>query len=306
MFTKAVVAAFASFYLARSVAGVPLSFESNNFEAAHALHEFHARHKSYAHVARFHHQANSTSTTSSTVTPTATSNDPTSTGCSEEGDSADDESEDVESTCSDDDDDADSVDGSVDDDADSVDGSVDDSDDIEECDDGSSTTSTTATATPTSTESTLPVLNPTTTTTSTTADSTPTITTQSTGSNLPSSIVGQVYKGGKGTFYYQEGNPGACGAWNSDSTPICALNQDQFNSLSSNGAMPSQWCGIQLNITNTDTGAWTLSTVVDMCPGCGTNGIDLSTGTFDQLGPESQGVLNIEWYAVADTGKIQF
>ncbi|KAL7342359.1 RlpA-like double-psi beta-barrel-protein domain-containing protein-containing protein, partial [Rhodotorula toruloides] len=91
---------------------------------------------------------------------------------------------------------------------------------------------------------------------------------------------------GQATFFYQGGNPGSCGTVHSDSDYIVAVNAAQMN---------SGWCGKTVSIRNTATGASITATVADTCPGCGYGSLDLSTGAFNALGSESQGVLPISW-----------
>lgn len=55
---------------------------------------------------------------------------------------------------------------------------------------------------------------------------------------------------GQATFFYQNGNPGACGVWNDDSTPLVALDYRLYGNLN----QQSQYCGRSLTITNTDNG----------------------------------------------------
>ncbi|KAM0753881.1 barwin-like endoglucanase [Meredithblackwellia eburnea MCA 4105] len=93
---------------------------------------------------------------------------------------------------------------------------------------------------------------------------------------------------GQATWYTQDGNPGACGNYNSDSALIVAL-QSQLYSQS--------YCGKTVVITNTANGKSVTATVADECPGCATKySLDLSTGAFDSIGSADTGVLSISWY----------
>merc|ERR1712093_762127 len=73
---------------------------------------------------------------------------------------------------------------------------------------------------------------------------------------------------GQATFFYQNGNPGACGNYNKDSAKVVALDYRMY----SNG----DHCGKTVN------GKSVVATVADMCPSCASSGsLDLSTGAFD-------------------------
>jgi hypothetical protein len=124
---------------------------------------------------------------------------------------------------------------------------------------------------------------------STSSTPTPTPTSSSDNSNGNS----DVHTGGEATFFYQDGNPGACGQVHSDSDFICAMDQDLFGT----SGPSSPLCGKQVTITNTANGKTVTVTVADDCPTCSNaNSIDLSKAAFDQIGSESDGVLPISWY----------
>jgi len=91
---------------------------------------------------------------------------------------------------------------------------------------------------------------------------------------------------GRATYFTQGGNAGACGNVNSDSAYIVAVNSAQYDSSK---------CGQSVSITNTANGKSITATVADMCPGCGSGSLDLSTGAFQALGDMSAGVLPISW-----------
>jgi expansin (peptidoglycan-binding protein) len=90
------------------------------------------------------------------------------------------------------------------------------------------------------------------------------------------------------TFFYQNGNPGACGTVHSDSDFICAIDQARYGD--SGNASPL--CGQQVQITNTDNGKTVTVTIADDCPTCdNSNSIDLSVGAFEAIGDLSTGLL---------------
>lgn len=98
---------------------------------------------------------------------------------------------------------------------------------------------------------------------------------------------------GQASWFTQNGNPGACGIYHSDSDHIVALQVDMYG----NTGQQSQYCGRSLTITNTATGATAQAVVADACPGCATyHSLDLSTGLFQALGSLDQGILPISWH----------
>ena len=57
------------------------------------------------------------------------------------------------------------------------------------------------------------------------------------------------------TYFFQNGNPGACGNYNSDSTPLVAIDQAQwYASGSGSFGQQSSLCGKWLTITNKNNG----------------------------------------------------
>ncbi|KAL4067959.1 RlpA-like double-psi beta-barrel-protein domain-containing protein-containing protein [Scleroderma yunnanense] len=94
--------------------------------------------------------------------------------------------------------------------------------------------------------------------------------------------------GGIATYFYQNGNAGACGQVNPDTAFICALDSAVYG----NG----QYCGKQVQITNQNTGQSITVTVADECPTCeNANSIDLSVGAFQALDSLSDGTFPIVW-----------
>ncbi|BGP17129.1 hypothetical protein JCM10213_005249 [Rhodosporidiobolus nylandii] len=91
---------------------------------------------------------------------------------------------------------------------------------------------------------------------------------------------------GDGTFFFQDGAAGSCGIYNSDSTPIVAVNEAQMN---------ASLCGRRIRITNERNGRTVVATVADTCPGCSYGSLDLSTGAFDQIASRDDGRVPIQW-----------
>ncbi|GAA5848680.1 hypothetical protein JCM8547_004594 [Rhodosporidiobolus lusitaniae] len=94
---------------------------------------------------------------------------------------------------------------------------------------------------------------------------------------------------GRATFYAT--GQGACGAWNTDSDYIVALNADQYGDL---GAV-SKWCFQTITISY--GGKSTQAKVMDACPGCPYGGLDMSPGLFKYFASESVGVFYMTWEA---------
>lgn len=87
----------------------------------------------------------------------------------------------------------------------------------------------------------------------------------------------QSFIGGVATFFFQNGNAGACGKVHSDEDFIVAL----FTSVYDNG----KYCGKQVKITNVQSGTSQIATVADECPTCkGASSLDCSKGLADALG----------------------
>jgi len=95
------------------------------------------------------------------------------------------------------------------------------------------------------------------------------------------------------TFYYQNGNAGACGNYHSDSDYIGAIDQAWYGDL----GQVSQYCGRSVTITNTNNGKQVTITVADVCPTCDTdNSFDLSYGAFTAIASEADGEVPITWH----------
>lgn len=111
------------------------------------------------------------------------------------------------------------------------------------------------------------------------------------GSNDAASSSPQLEKrgySGQATWYTQNGNPGACGNYASDSDYVVALQTSMYSGGSH--------CGQYIQVKNTNTGATTKVKVADECPTCeSSESIDLSTAAFEALGSKDQGVLPVTW-----------
>ncbi|KAL1408056.1 hypothetical protein Q8F55_004853 [Vanrija albida] len=95
------------------------------------------------------------------------------------------------------------------------------------------------------------------------------------------------HTGGRGTYYAV--GLGACGNVNSDSEAVVALNAPEYAGGSH--------CGKSVTIKDETTGNTATATIVDLCPGCPSGGLDLSPSLFSTLsnGNMGKGVLSLSW-----------
>lgn len=108
-----------------------------------------------------------------------------------------------------------------------------------------------------------------------------------------SSPSGDVHTGGHATFFYQNGNAGACGEYNSDDSHIVAIDG---NGWWQDFSQASDLCGRWVNIKNTNNGKTVSAKIADVCPTCvSDNSLDLSVGAFTAIAAESEGSVPIEW-----------
>jgi expansin (peptidoglycan-binding protein) len=122
------------------------------------------------------------------------------------------------------------------------------------------------------------------------AENAPGPTASSSANNAAS--TSQVETGGFATFYYQNGNAGACNNYNPDSALIGAIDVSWYG----NTGVASPLCGQQVLITNTDNGKQVTITIQDACPTCVNNNcIDLSVAAFDTIADPSTGMVPIKW-----------
>ncbi|KAI5474628.1 hypothetical protein MNV49_002721 [Pseudohyphozyma bogoriensis] len=110
----------------------------------------------------------------------------------------------------------------------------------------------------------------------------------SASSSSSSSSSSKTYTGGYATYFTQNGVAGNCGTVHQDSGKGIAL----YTSTYDNGA----YCGKNIVITRTDTGASVTATVWDSCPTCvNANSLDLSVGAFTAIATEEEGMVPITW-----------
>ncbi|KAF8882848.1 riboflavine-aldehyde-forming enzyme [Infundibulicybe gibba] len=107
---------------------------------------------------------------------------------------------------------------------------------------------------------------------------------------------------GEATFFAP--GLGACGQRNTGNDLIVALNSAQYGNGGNCNKNISQLCVLPLFVVisrandvgvNPDKGKSVTVKVVDKCPGCGINGIDLSPAAFDRLEKRSVGRIQVDW-----------
>lgn len=100
--------------------------------------------------------------------------------------------------------------------------------------------------------------------------------------------------GGFATYFYQEGNAGACGKKHSDDDLIVAIDIAIYGYDTS---VASSVCGKYVEIVNPANGHSVTAMIADVCPYCDTKtSIDLSVATFKALEADlSVGEFPIKW-----------
>ncbi|KAI1373955.1 RlpA-like double-psi beta-barrel-protein domain-containing protein-containing protein [Hypoxylon crocopeplum] len=81
--------------------------------------------------------------------------------------------------------------------------------------------------------------------------------------------------------YYTPGL-GACGETNTESDDVVAMSPNQYGN-----------CGKTINIHY--DGKTVSAKVVDKCPGCTSNGIDVSPKVFEELADPAEGRVSVTW-----------
>ncbi|CAO1619914.1 unnamed protein product [Sympodiomycopsis kandeliae] len=95
---------------------------------------------------------------------------------------------------------------------------------------------------------------------------------------------------GTATWFHQNGNPGSCGDYHSDSDYIVAVSGAHHSASN---------CGKQVTISY--GGKTATATIADTCPTCpGFYDLDLSTGLFQHFDSLDKGVMTIDWWPSGD------
>ncbi|KAK0185020.1 riboflavine-aldehyde-forming enzyme [Armillaria mellea] len=91
---------------------------------------------------------------------------------------------------------------------------------------------------------------------------------------------------GEATWYTPNGGLGACGAPIQNSEHIVALSSNQYVAGSS--------CGRRIRVNYKEN--FVVATVGDLCPGCGPNGLDLTSSAFETLTSLDDGRILVTWH----------
>lgn len=100
-------------------------------------------------------------------------------------------------------------------------------------------------------------------------------------------VIMEARKSYSGRATYYDVGLGSCGQTNTNSQMVAALSSSLMKGPN------SPYCGRSITI-NGKSGSVTVK-VVDTCPGCGANDVDLSPAAFKKLGALSAGTLPITW-----------
>ncbi|KAJ0420946.1 RlpA-like double-psi beta-barrel-protein domain-containing protein-containing protein [Aspergillus carlsbadensis] len=97
-----------------------------------------------------------------------------------------------------------------------------------------------------------------------------------------------------GDLTYYDPGLGSCGITSTSSEKICAISHVLFDAtMISANPNTNPICGNKLRIRR---GGKTVDvTVVDRCPGCNTNDLDVSSTVFEELGDLAEGRVLIDW-----------
>jgi len=159
---------------------------------------------------------------------------------------------------------------------------------------------TSTTETPTSTEVPTTTQAPTTTAEPTTISATLSLTASSLAA-LPSKVISTLDKAtggllpnvGEATFYAT--GLGSCGMTNTDSDLIAAISYVRMDAVNSGNTNNNPLCGKQVKATY-NGGPPVVITIVDRCPACGPDDLDLSPEAFKQLGAHpDDGRVKFSW-----------
>ncbi|GAA5863060.1 hypothetical protein JCM8547_002785 [Rhodosporidiobolus lusitaniae] len=94
-----------------------------------------------------------------------------------------------------------------------------------------------------------------------------------------SSATGVSFTGGTATHYSPSVGLGACGYLNADTEKVVALGWSRFGDLNNNA--PD--CDRTVTVKNLSNGKTVSAKVVDRCPGCDYNSLDMSPGAWDEI-----------------------
>lgn len=101
---------------------------------------------------------------------------------------------------------------------------------------------------------------------------------------------GEVHSGGSMTVNPFNGNTGSCGTSIANSDMVVALSADTYGPSTyevATGKPTNKYCGMKINITY--NGKTTPATIMDKCPGCSPNGLDLSPSLWKAVTGTDEG-----------------
>lgn len=111
-----------------------------------------------------------------------------------------------------------------------------------------------------------------------------------TPSNATHSLEKRQSFGGRGTFYYVNVGPGACGQWGNNDDYTVALNSAQYCC-----GYPGPHCFQTITVQANGVTVGGVR-IMDECPTCGYGDLDLSPGLFRRFADESAGVVSLNWW----------
>ncbi|KAL4947377.1 RlpA-like double-psi beta-barrel-protein domain-containing protein-containing protein [Aspergillus filifer] len=103
-----------------------------------------------------------------------------------------------------------------------------------------------------------------------------------------------------GDLTYYDPGLGSCGITSSSSEKICAVSHTLFDAaLTSGNPNENPLCGLKLRIRRGESSVDV--TVVDRCPGCKVDDLDVSSSVFEELGNLAEGRVTVQWAWLEET-----
>lgn len=97
-----------------------------------------------------------------------------------------------------------------------------------------------------------------------------------------------------GDLTYYDPGLGSCGVSSKSSEKICAVSHVVFDAAStSENPNENPLCGLKLRIRRGDKSVDVK--VVDRCPGCSVDDLDVSSAVFEELGDLAEGRVTVNW-----------
>jgi len=98
-----------------------------------------------------------------------------------------------------------------------------------------------------------------------------------------------------GTATYYAVGMGSCGIESSDSQDVVALSHVIMTEQGASNPNANPLCGRKITIKHVDSGKTVQATVVDTCPGCKRDDIDLSPSCFTKIAALADGRVRVSW-----------